>query len=119
MRHRIIAGPSRVRGLLGSLAAVGSLLAFTAVPATAEVPPPVNPHQHFIITPSGELVELGPEVCAQQGDETSDLQGFYGFHEHIHLGVPGQDVFTSPINPDGPSPVVGLVRNCSFIPPED
>ena len=85
--------------------------------ALADVPPPANPHQHFILTPSGELVELGPEVCANQGDETSDLQGFYGFHVHVHLGAPGQQVFTSQINPDGPSPVIGILRGCAFIPP--
>lgn len=78
----------------------------------------MNPHQHFIITPSGELNELGPEVCANQGDQTSDLQGFYSFHAQVHLGVPGQEVFTSPINPDGPSPVIGMVRPCTFIPSE-
>jgi len=100
-----------------SLAAVGALVAIIAAPAVADVPPPVNPHQHFISTPSGEMVELGPEVCASQGDQTSDLQGFYGFHAHVHLGVPGQEVFTSPINPDGPSPVLGMVRPCTFIPP--
>jgi hypothetical protein len=99
------------------LATVGTVVALTAGPAMADVPPPVNPHQHFIITPSGELNELGPEVCANQGDRTSDLQGFYGFHAHVHLGVPGQQVFTSAINPDGPSPVIGQVRPCTFIPP--
>lgn len=100
-----------------TLAAAAALVALTAAPAAAQIPPPVNPHQHFIITPSGELVEIGPEVCAVRGDETSDLQGFYGFHAHVHLGVPGQEVFTSPINPEGPSPVIGIVRGCAFIPP--
>lgn len=88
-----------------------------AATAFADAPPPVRAHQHFLLTRSGELVEIGPRVCANQGDETSDLQGFYGFHEHVHLGVPGQQVFTSPINADGPSPVIGIVRGCAFIPP--
>jgi hypothetical protein len=99
-----------------SLATVGALVALGVAPAAAADVSPVNPHQHFITTPSGELVELGPEVCANQGDGTSDLQGFYGFHAHVHLGTPGQEVFTSVINPDGPSPVIGTVRSCTFIP---
>jgi len=101
-----------------SLATVVALAAVGVSPAGADVPPPVNPHQHFITTPSGELVELGPQACAIQGDQTSDLQGFYGFHAHVHLGTPGQQVFTSPINPEGPSPVIGMVRPCTFIPPQ-
>lgn len=57
------------------------------VPAGASLADPglsnVGRHQHYILTPSGNRVEIGPDFCAN-----SDLQNaFNQFHYNIHDSV--------------------------------
>jgi len=69
---------------------------FVGVPgALADAPPPVGPHQHFLILPDGTLLPVGPQICVN-----SDLaQGFYGFHQNIHFGTPNLFAFDQDGNP--------------------
>lgn len=64
---------------------------------SADPPPPIFPHQHFIVQPDGSLLAVGPDVCANPAAE----QGFFGFHQNVHLGAPNQTAFQEPNNPVG------------------
>ena len=65
--------------------------------ATAVAPSPVGNHQHFIVQPDGSNLAVGPDICANP----EAAQGFYGFHQNIHTGRPGQNggAFDNPTNP--------------------
>jgi hypothetical protein len=65
------------------------------VGALADAPPPVAPHQHYLILPDGTLLPVGPTICSN-----ADLaQGFYGFHQNVHLGTPNTFAFDQGGNP--------------------
>jgi hypothetical protein len=72
--------------------------------ASAQAPPSVFPHQHFIIKASdGTNLPVGPDVCANP----EAAQGFYGFHQNIHFGTPNSSAFQNPNNPVGFTAVAG------------
>jgi hypothetical protein len=71
--------------LAGGLATVG------AFPASADHVPP---HQHFVVTPEGTLIPVGPDACLFGPSEAFDQ-----FHFNIHLGTPNQEAFRQPNNP--------------------
>jgi hypothetical protein len=64
---------------------------------SADAPSPVAPHQHFIIQPDESQLAVGPDICANP----TAAQGFYGFHQNIHLGTPNQTAFPQQNNPIG------------------
>ena len=67
------------------------------VGALADAPPPVGPHQHYLILPDGTVLPVGPDIC-----DNSDLaQGFYGFHQNVHKGTPNLFAFQQDNNPVG------------------
>jgi hypothetical protein len=81
---------------------VAAACLFAAVPlAHADAPPPVPPHQHFLVLPDGTQIPVGPDICAQP----EAAQGFYGFHQNIHTGTPNTFAFQQDNNP-----VIGIVR---------
>jgi hypothetical protein len=41
----------------------------------------IPPHRHYVLTPTGELVQVGPRVC----DDPSLQGAFNQFHNNIHL----------------------------------
>jgi hypothetical protein len=41
----------------------------------------IFPHRHFIQTPTGELVQVGPRLC----DDPSLQGAFNQFHNNIHI----------------------------------
>lgn len=63
--------------------ATGAAAVFIAV-ATSEADPNLGnipPHRHWVATPSGDLVEVGPRVCGNP-----QLQkAFNQFHNNIHV----------------------------------
>jgi hypothetical protein len=65
--------------------------------ALAQAPPPIAPHQHFLVLPDGSNLPVGPDICAN----SQAAQGFYGFHQNIHTGTPNQFAFQEPSNPIG------------------
>ena len=67
----------------------------TSEGALAQAPPPIFPHQHFLVLPDGSQLPVGPDVCANP----EAAQGFYGFHQNIHTGTPNQFAFQNPDNP--------------------
>jgi hypothetical protein len=65
--------------------------------AVAQAPPPIFPHQHFLLQPDGSQLPVGPDFCAN----AAAAQGFYGFHQNVHTGTPNQSAFQEPNNPVG------------------
>lgn len=65
--------------------------------ALAQAPPPIFPHQHFLLLPDGSQLAVGPDICAN----AAAAQGFYGFHQNIHTGTPNLSAFQEPNNPVG------------------
>lgn len=81
---------------------------------------PIPPHRHFIQTPAGMLVEVGPRVC----DDPSLQDAFNQFHSNVHHAL-------SPVSPPGTKPGPGPLngapglhngfgaeltfRSCSFV----
>ena len=57
--------------------------------------PNIPPHRHFIQTPEGNLVQVGPRVC----DDASLQQAFNQFHINVHHSFSSP---TTPIDTLGP-----------------
>ena len=74
MRKRVVATAVVVVGLGMGATAVA------AGPPPGEVPP----HRHYVVLPSGEMVEVGPDACSN-----GTSRQFDNFHNHVHRGVPG------------------------------
>ncbi len=63
-----------------------TLLGTSALPALADTNlPDIPAHRHFIQTPTGQLVEVGPRLC----DDPSLQQAFNEFHSNVHHAVSG------------------------------
>ena len=72
----------------------------------------VAAHRHFIVTPNGDFIPVGPDLCDNPG-----LQGaFNQFHNNLHIAT------ASSIGPVAPGLHNGqggelVARSCSFVPP--
>lgn len=60
------------------------LSALNAPSASADAPPLVGRHRHYILV-NEEKVYIGPNFC----DIAASDQGFAAFHKHVHLTDPG------------------------------
>ena len=49
--------------------------------------PNIPAHRHFVQTPEGQLVEVGPRVC----DDASLQAAFNQFHSNVHRQVAGSE----------------------------
>ena len=79
------------------LLVAGALVLGVSGEAFAQAPPPIFPHQHFLVLPDGSQLPVGPDICTN----AAAAQGFYGFHQNIHTGTPNQFAFTQENNPVG------------------
>ncbi len=66
---------------------VAMLSLVVAVGASVADPnlPNIFPHRHFIVTATGELVQVGPRVC----DDPALQHAFNEFHSNTHVAVAG------------------------------
>jgi hypothetical protein len=85
------------------LLVLAGVFACATATASADAPPPVAPHQHFLILPDGTQLPVGPDICANP----VDAQGFYGFHQNVHMGTPNHFAFQQDNNPVGFTAVFG------------
>ncbi len=60
--------------IVGVLGSAGFAL---ADPNLSNIPP----HRHYIDSPTGELVQVGPRVC----DDPSLQEAFNQFHNNVHI----------------------------------
>jgi hypothetical protein len=74
---------------LALLLVIGAAFLTIAGGALADAPPPVPAHQHFLVLPDETLLPVGPDICANP----QAAQGFYGFHQNIHMGTPNMFAF--------------------------
>jgi hypothetical protein len=73
------------------LLTVSALLTVGTLPAsTSHVPP----HQHFLVSPDGTRIPVGPDAC-QFGPSAA----FDEFHFNIHFGTPNLEAFPQANNP--------------------
>jgi hypothetical protein len=77
--------------IASATAGLAAALSFTATPASAAVPP----HDHWLTTGSGDVVHVGPDVCANPDIYAAWLN----FHLNVHRGTPGTSAFTNASNP--------------------
>ena len=47
--------------------------------------PDIRPHRHYVVTATGEQIEVGPRVC----DDPALQDAFNQFHSNIHMHVEG------------------------------
>ena len=68
---------------LGSVAFLASItvLAHAGAASATGVPN----HDHFLTTPGGDVVQVGPHVCA---NPEALHRAFHNFHDHVHTGAP-------------------------------
>jgi len=81
------------RFILVVLLMVGGLVTVGALQANSSHVPP---HQHFLVTPDGTRIPVGPDAC-QFGPSTA----FDQFHFNIHFGTPNLEAFPQANNPVG------------------
>ena len=108
-----------------SVVAVAFVALFAFAGAALSDPNLVNApaHQHFVITPEGAWIPVGPQVCPA-GSSPQLQQAFNQFHINIHHStLPGSGAIDT-VGPQGGAPglhngvgadMVG--RSCSFVPP--
>jgi hypothetical protein len=78
------------RFILVSLLASG-LVTVGALPASADHVPP---HQHFLVTPAGTTIPVGPDACL-----FGPSGAFDEFHFNVHFGTPNLEAFRQTNNP--------------------
>lgn len=76
---------TRLRHFVVLTVLMGLLGTATAVAVADPNLPDITPHRHFIQTPTGGLVQVGPRVC----DRPSLQHAFNQFHSNIHIAVSG------------------------------
>lgn len=63
--------------------AIAACLIVSPMPAVADPPATLSnvpAHRHFIVTPNGNVVEVGPDVC----DDPNLQDAFNQFHYNVH-----------------------------------
>ena len=86
-----------------------AVFALVLTPATIALGDPnlpnVRPHRHYVLTPNGDRVEVGPRLCDDL-DDLSLQHAFNQFHNNVHhsTGVAPGDVL-------GPNPGAPGLRN--------
>lgn len=83
-----------MRRLVVAAFVLGAGLTGLSLPAYAHGPD-VGPHRHFIVTPNGDRVQVGPGVC----ENPSAQDGFNHFHGNVHVGTPALEAFQQGSNP--------------------
>jgi hypothetical protein len=84
-----------MRKLIVLTMAASVLVGGTAVALADPNVPNIPPHRHFMQTPEGTLVQVGPRLC----DEPSLQQAFNQFHINVHSSSTSP---TTPIDTLGP-----------------
>jgi hypothetical protein len=78
---------------------VGLLLSANGAQADPNLPN-VFPHRHFVQTPTGNLVEVGPRVCGNP----SMQHAFNQFHFNIHTSATAPGVGYASLGPQHGAP---------------
>ena len=108
-----------MRKLIVLTIATGVLFGGASVAVADPNLPNISAHRHFVETPAGKLVQVGPRVC----DDASLQQAFNQFHVNIHESATAPNVFIETLGPQHGAPGLHnstgadvIVRGCSFSP---
>ncbi|HSV38184.1 MAG TPA: hypothetical protein VLI04_05440 [Nocardioidaceae bacterium] len=85
---------SRIVVAVGA-AAAGLCLVFIPTASSGGQAPFVHEHRHFIESPNGTRIPIGPQVCGRPGLQTA----FNQFHANIHVGQVGLVAMNHAHNP--------------------
>jgi hypothetical protein len=96
MRHLLVLLSACVVGSIALFAFAGSGLADPSDLFTTPVPP----HRHFVQTPTGEMVPVGPQIC-----EHPELQqAFNQFHHNVHHSFVPPNIVVHTLGPQDGAP---------------
>ena len=109
-----------MRKIVVSALAAGTVVLVSAASSLADPNlPNVRAHRHFVQTPTGELVEVGPRLC----DDPSLQHAFNQFHFNVHHSENPRGVPVPSLGPQHGAPGLHngegpelVVRPCSFRP---
>jgi hypothetical protein len=73
-----------IAAVTAGLLAAALVLVIPSIGA-ADPKPPVGAHRHFIVTPTGAFVAVGPDLC-DNADDPAVQQAFANFHWNVHNG---------------------------------
>lgn len=110
--------------VLSLIAAASFALLALAGPGFADPGvPDIAPHQHFVVTATGEWIAIGPQVCPA-GSRPELQRAFNQFHVNIHHSEnpPGTPIDTNGPQNGAPGLHNGIAadmqgRPCGFVPP--
>ena len=74
-----------------ALLVVSWLALMPVLPASAQVVPP---HQHFLVSPEGMMIPIGPDACL-----FGPSRAFDQFHFNVHFGTPNLEAWFQTSNP--------------------
>jgi hypothetical protein len=97
------------------IVAVIGAAAVMMIPGVASSDPDltnVMAHRHYIVTPTGQFIAVGPDLC----DNPNMQNAFNQFHNNLHMAGPGS---IGPAAPGLHNSQGGelVARGCSFVPP--
>jgi hypothetical protein len=96
MRHLLVLLSACVVVSIALFAFAGSGLADPSDLFTTPVPP----HRHFVQTPTGEMVPVGPQIC-----EHPELQqAFNQFHHNVHHSFVPPNIVVHTLGPQDGAP---------------
>jgi hypothetical protein len=101
--------------LAPALLAIASLAA-TVAPSLADPNlPNVPAHRHYVVSPTGAMIEVGPRLC--DDPTNSNLQrAFNQYHNNVHTAGAGAIGPAAPGLHNGSGAEI-VARGCSFVPP--
>ena len=73
------------RLVVGAVAATAAILFVVSTTRADPTLTNVPAHRHYVRTPSGDLVEVGPPIC----DNPNLQKAFNQFHNNVHHATPG------------------------------
>lgn len=102
-----------IAGLL--LLVAGALLMIPSIGVADPDLTTVAAHRHFILTPTGQFIPVGPDLCDNLGDPGIQ-QAFNQFHNNLHIATASSVGPVAPGLHDGQGGEL-VARGCSFVPP--
>jgi hypothetical protein len=99
-----------MRTLIVLTIAAAVLIGATVAVADPNVPN-IAAHRHFLATPSGKLVQVGPRLC----DDARVQDGFNQFHINIHASATSPTTPTDQLGPQHGAPGLHNINGAELV----
>jgi hypothetical protein len=99
-----------MRTLIVLTIAAAVLIGATVAVADPNVPN-IAAHRHFLATPSGKLVQVGPRLC----DDARVQDGFNQFHINIHASATSPTTPTDTLGPQHGAPGLHNINGAELV----